>query len=43
MAGYLGGVLNLWHLPIVGTDPTFIIVGIAVCAANWVQDPRTGY
>lgn len=43
IAGYLEGVLYVWHLPIVGTDPTFIIICIAICAANWLQDPWTGY
>lgn len=43
IAGYLGGVLCMLHLPIVGTDSTFIIVCNAICATDWTQDPGTGY
>lgn len=37
------GALWVWHSHVVGTDRALVVVRGAVCAANWIQVPWTGY
>jgi len=31
------------YLQVMGTDATFVVISKSVCAADWEQDPWTGY